>query len=171
MIRKVLLSLIVCLFIQALHAQYINEYWRTPSMGTSFHAITPVNDEVNSNLYISGTFGNFLFVGEFRQNGNVVWARRLQVGESGYIVNNMFRDSDGNLILCGSKYTGPDDNGFGFLIKFDPFAKTVLWSQKCTVNALFFDCAEIEPGGNYVVGGQEEGIGTGESGRSFVLVG
>jgi len=156
--------LILCLLsLNSARAQFIKEMFKGANQPVSLHAIVPVNDTPTSNLYISGTFGSQIVVGEYKQNGTAVWIKKLMIEDSSYTINSMIKDSDGNLLLCGGKYIGVDDNGFGFLIKFNPITKNLLWHQKTDQNILFFDCAELGAGGNYIVGGQDESIGTGNA--------
>lgn len=160
---RVTLLIFCVLGLNSARAQFIKEMFKGSNQPVSLHAIVPVNNTPTSNLYISGTFGSQIVVGEYKQNGTAVWMKKLMIEDSNYTINSMIRDSDGNLILCGGKYTGVDDNGFGFLIKFNPLTKNLLWHQKTNQNILFFDCAEMGIGGNYIVGGQDESIGTGSA--------
>ena len=167
---RLLMALAFGLLVNQLNAQFIKEFYKGSAQFTSFHAIVPVSDAPTSNLYVAGTYGSQLVIGELKQNGTAVWFKKLMVNDSNYIVNSMIKDSDGNLILCGGNYIGVDDNGFGFLIKFDPVLKSITWFQKTNENILFFDCTEMGAGGNYIVGGQDEGVGTGNQADHLSMV-
>lgn len=162
-------SLFIILFSVNSDAQFIKEYYKSSTQNTGFQALVPVSNALNSNLYIAGYYGDQILIGEIKQNGSFVWSKKIMVEDPGYMVNCMFKDSDGNLILCGGLYTGIDDNGHAFAIKFNPISKSILWFQKSTVNTHFFDGAEIGAGGDYVFGGQEEGLGTGNQADHLVV--
>ncbi|MBK9457450.1 MAG: hypothetical protein IPO24_18620 [Bacteroidetes bacterium] len=158
----------ICWF-SNLHAQFIKEYYKAPQ-ATSFHAIVPVNESLTSNLFIAGTYGKQIVVGEVEQDGDVVWMKKLIVESKRYLINAMIKDSDGNLILSGGNYVGIGDNGFAFLIKFNPVSKSIMWFQQTNENILFFDCAEMGVGGNYVIGGQDEDEGTGNGADHLTMI-
>ncbi|MBK9457448.1 MAG: hypothetical protein IPO24_18610, partial [Bacteroidetes bacterium] len=167
---RLLLFMAFGLFVNQLNAQFIKEFYKGSAQFTSLHAIVSVTETPTSNLYVAGTYGSQLVVGELKQNGTAVWFKKIMVNDSNYIINSMIKDSDGNLILCGGKYIGVDDNGFGFVIKFNPILKSLDWFQKTNENILFFDCAEMGAGGNYIVGGQDEGVGTGNQADHLTML-
>ena len=151
------------------NAQFVKEYYKATGVNTRFHAITPVSAALNSDLYLVGNYGDQLFVSQIKQSGNVVWTRRLMVNDPDFMVNSLLVDSDGKLVFCGGESTGIDDNSNGFIAKFDPVTTTLMWFQQTPNVVACFDIVEGGVGGNYYVGGQEEGVGTGNQADHLVL--
>lgn len=165
-----ILKLVILLLIaaQSVNAQYIKEYSKLPGQDVRFAAIIPVSDAPTSNLYICGNYSTYLFVGEFLQSGDVVWSRKVNLGDTSITINQMIQDSDGNLVIVGTSING--EFGRAFALKFNPFSKKVSWYQKATTNSFFWDVEEMGAGGNYVIGGQETGTGTGNQTDDITVV-
>lgn len=146
--------------VTSLHAQFMRTYSNAPGQGVRFAALVPVIDaDPVSNMYMAGSNEGYLLVGEMEQDGDFVWTRRINAKDTSLIINQMIKDSDGNLVMVGTAIAG--DLGKAFILKFDPVAKTVVWFRRCTSNTFFWDVAEMGSGGDYVVGGQESWNGTG----------
>lgn len=165
-----ILKLVILLLIatQSVNAQYIKEYSKLPGQDVRFAAIIPVTDAPTSNIYICGNYSTYLFVGEFLQSGDVVWSRKVNLGDTSITINQMIQDSDGNLVIVGTSING--EFGRAFALKFNPFSKKVSWYQKATTNSFFWDVEEMGAGGDYVIGGQETGTGTGNQTDDITVV-
>ncbi len=155
-----LFSLIFMVYLsQNVFGQFIKTFNNTPGQDVRFGALVPVSDSPESNLYIAGFNEGFMLIGEIGQNGSFVWTNRINVKDTNMVINQMIRDSDGNLVLVGTAIAG--DLGKSFIMKFDPNTHTLKWFRRCTTNTFFWDVAELGPGGDYIVGGQETNTGTG----------
>ncbi|MEZ5014646.1 MAG: T9SS type A sorting domain-containing protein [Chitinophagales bacterium] len=170
MLRKFLILQFIIGISPVVHAQFVKEFYGIAGTVSSFQAIAPVDGTAGSDLYISGSISSSVFVGQFAQNGEAIWLKSISVGDTGYVVNSMIVDSDGKLVMCGTNYvTGDINDDYSFVIKFDPVAKTVIWWKKTQAPVALFDCAEIGAGGDYVVAGQELGLGDGDGSDHITL--
>lgn len=142
-------------------AQLLVEYEHNEGKDLCFQAITPVSNDYLSNLYVAGSLGAEFIIGEVNQTGAIVWIKSIDADLTSNCINSIFVDSEGKILICGSDYTGTDDDGFGFILKFDPLDKVVLWSKIAMQNVILFDIAEFGDGGDYIIGGQEENLGSG----------
>lgn len=142
-------------------AQLLVNYSDNAGQDVVLQAIIPVDESYLSNLYVAGTIGEDILVGEVDQNGTQIWLRTVNADMVHGVVNSMIIDSEGHMVVCGSDFTGVDDDGEGFVLRFDPVAKETIWFKKATQNVLFFDVQELLPGGDFVVGGEDEYIGAG----------
>lgn len=159
--RVSMLFLAICGIFIDLQGQFIREYYKSAANATSFHAVVPISDSPTTNLYVVGNYGTQLELSEIKQNGTVIWSRRLMVNDADYRVNAMFVDSDGNIVMTGGQSIGVDDDAYGFVAKFDPVVKNLLWFRQVSTTVWFYDITEGAPGGNYYASGQEEDLGTG----------
>ncbi len=159
--KKLLFFAAILQVCSVLQAQLLINYSDNAGQDVVLQAVIPVDDTYLSNLYIAGTIGADLLVGEVDQNGTQIWLHSVNADLVHGVINSMIKDSDGNLVVCGSDFTGIDDDGNGFVLRFDPVDKEAIWFKKATQNVLFFDVQELLPGGDFVVGGEDEYIGTG----------
>lgn len=153
----------------ATKAQSIKEYYQDGGDNVSFHAIVPVSNAINSDLYVVGNYGDQLFVAQMNQGGYITWVKGLLVNDADFMVNSILVDSDGKIVFCGGESTGVDDNSNGFIAKFDPATTTLLWFKQTSSLVACFDLVEAGAGGNYFVSGQDEGLGTGNQADHLVL--
>lgn len=142
-----------------LGAQKIITYDNGPDQGIRFAALVPVNETINSNMYLAGSNEGYLTIGEIDQEGVIIWNKRINAKDTSMTINQMIKDSEGNLVLVGTSIAGA--LGKSFILKFDPIAQNIIWFRKCTSNTFFWDVVELGPGGDYLVGGQETDNGTG----------
>lgn len=157
------MAFFACAFSLSLQAQFMRTYSNTPDQGVRFAALVPVVEgDPETNLYVAGSNEGYLLIGEIEQDGDFVWTRRVNAKDTSLIINQMIKDSEGNLVMVGTAVAG--ELGKAFILKFSPATQTVLWFRRCTSNTFFWDVAEMGPGGDYLVGGQEtyngSGVGT-----------
>ncbi len=157
--RLSILALLTIGLMQHNYAQFIKEYSKLPGQNVRFAAIIPVDETPTSNLYVAGNYGTYVFIGEFNQVGNPIWARKVNVADTSITINQMIEDSNGHLVIAGTSING--EIGKAFALKFNPFSKNLMWYQKATVNSFFWDISEMADGGDYVIGGQETDSGGG----------
>ena len=156
---KLLIAFSLLLAVKFVDAQFIKSYDNGPEQGIRFAALVPVDETTSSNLYLAGSNEGYLTVGEIDQTGVLVWNKRINAKDTSMTINQMIKDSDGNLVIVGTSVAG--DLGKSFVIKFDPVLQDIVWFRKCTVNSFFWDVVELGPGCDYLVGGQETNNGTG----------
>lgn len=157
---KIIISTIIAVLISSTgNAQFIKEYTKLADYSVRFAAVIPVENTELSNLYVCGNYGTYLFIGEFSQDGDPFWSRKINLGDTSITINQMIQDSDGNLVIVGTSING--EFGRAFAVKYNPNNKKVVWHQRATTNSFFWDVAELGAGGDYVIGGQETGTGTG----------
>ncbi|MEZ5014645.1 MAG: T9SS type A sorting domain-containing protein [Chitinophagales bacterium] len=166
--RKILLSLVICLISQFTQAQFIKTYFRGTDRNVRFAAIAPVSTDPSSDIYIVGSYLDGIFVSRLDASGNYIWNKKINVGDTSFTMNQMIVDSDGNLVVAGTAISG--ENGRGFVFKFNTTTKKLIWFQRATNNTFFWDVTEMGDGGNYLVGGQETGNGTGGGSDDITLV-
>lgn len=147
------------LITSTLRAQKIITFDNGPDQGIRFAALVPVNETTTSNMYLAGSNEGYLTVGEIDQEGVLIWNKRINAKDTSMTINQMIKDSDGNLVVVGTSIAGA--LGKSFILKFDPVAQNIIWFRKCTSNSFFWDVVELGPGGDYLVGGQESFNGTG----------
>lgn len=143
------------------NAQFIREYFKAPSNPASFQAVVPADSTPTSNLYVAGMYGNQMMIAEVKQSGSLEWSRKIMVNDVDYRINSMIVDSDGNIVFTGGKSIGVDDDAYGFIAKFNPIAKSLVWFKSLETTVWFFDITEGVAGGSYFVSGQEEDLGNG----------
>lgn len=116
----------------------------------------PTSDESGSiliqaqdgSLYIGGSKGDSIFLINLSTEGVILWQRSFDIGFSLEYIHGLIEDSDGNLVACGFSGTAVPYKGFVF--KFDPISKTILWNRSlsaCTT----FTLIEKNVGGNYII--------------------
>jgi hypothetical protein len=153
-------SLVIFFYLsQNTYGQFIKTFNNTPGQDVRFGALVSVSDSPESNLYIAGFSEGFMLIGEIDQIGDFVWTTKINVKDTNMVINQMIRDSEGNLVLVGTAIAG--DLGKSFIMKFDPNTNAIKWFRRCTTNTFFWDVAELGPGGDYIVGGQETTTGGG----------
>jgi len=166
--KLLMLALLTLGLMQQNHAQFIREYSKLPGQNVRFAAIIPVDETPTSNLYVAGNYGTYVFIGEFNQAGDPIWARKINVADTSITINQLIEDSNGHLVIVGASING--DFGKAFALKFNPFSKNLMWYQKSTVNSFFWDIAEMADGGDYVIGGQETGTGAGNQTDDITVI-
>lgn len=164
-----ILTTLLVIFSLSTYGQFIKEYYKSAANAVNFQAIVPASNATNSNLYAIGNYGTQMIVAELKQSGNIVWTKRLMVNDVDYMVNSMFVDIDGNLVFAGAEALHIDDDGQGFVGKFDPVTQTLLWFRQTDQTVIFYDITEGAPGGAYYASGQEEDQGTGNQADHVVF--
>lgn len=166
---KIIISTIIAVIISSTgNAQFIKEYTKLADYSVRFAAVIPVENTELSNLYVCGNYGTYLFIGEFSQDGDPLWSRKINLGDTSITINQMIQDSDGNLVIVGTSING--EYGRAFAVKYNPNNKKVVWHQRATTNSFFWDVAELGADGNYVIGGQETGTGTGNQTDDITVI-
>lgn len=167
-LKTIITTLIAVLIYSIGNAQFIKEYTKLADYSVRFAAVIPVENTDFSNLYVCGNYSTYLFIGEFSQDGDPLWSRKINLGDTSITINQMIEDSDGNLVIVGTSING--EFGRAFAVKYNPYNKKVVWHQRSTTNSFFWDVAELGAGGDYVIGGQETGTGSGNQTDDITVI-
>ncbi|TNE48341.1 MAG: HYR domain-containing protein [Bacteroidetes bacterium] len=103
------------------------------------------------NLYVAGMKDFDLVLMEVSTEGDILDARYIDAGFGGLdVISELILDSDGKLLFCGNLKEDVPDGGFVF--RYDPDAKDVLWAKTFIGNAtLLHGLVEMGPGGDFLV--------------------
>ena len=141
---KIFSLFIIFYLSQNTYGQFIKTFNNTPGQDVRFGALVSVSDSPESNLYIAGFSEGIILIGEIDQVGDFEWSTKINVKDTNMVINQMIRDSEGNLVLVGTAIAG--DLGKSFIMKFDPNTNAIKWFRRCTTNTFFWDVAELGPG-------------------------
>ncbi|MBL7775758.1 MAG: hypothetical protein JNK89_07120, partial [Saprospiraceae bacterium] len=102
-------------------------------------------------LYALANDGIDMVLMEFGAEGDILSSRYMNIGVFGLDVPaDMFVDSDGKLVITGNFQE--DSPGNGFVLRYDPLLRKVLWAKTFLGDAtLVYGVLEVGPGGNFLV--------------------
>lgn len=112
------------------------------------YAMCPSGD---GNIYLAGRDITAITLYKMTPEGTFLFSRliNLFIGPLN-AVSEIIVDSDGKIVGCGN--FNEDQNGNGFLFRYDPVADTVIWAKTIEgQNTVLSGIHESEPGGDYVL--------------------
>jgi len=136
----------------------------TISQVVSFSCIIKYN---SSSLMVAGRADNYIILLQIQTSSGAVLARRLVElagAQSAPEVKDMILDSDGDLVLCGFlDPTHGNDNSDerAFVMRYDFTNSNVVWATlDNSHNVLFLDLLEEGTGGDFLVCGEYDDVGS-----------
>jgi hypothetical protein len=123
------------------------------------NALAPASD---GNLWLGGMKDERVMLTKISLGGQVLSTHDIGFQGTGLDTENLvefFEDTDGTLVGCGNFEN--DNLGRGFVFRYDPAARKVLWAHIVRSGDLnyLFGIVPLGPGGDYVLYGNPHNIG------------
>jgi outer membrane protein assembly factor BamB len=126
------------------------------ALGTEF--ATGLCEAPDGNLYFAGGVAFSSRIMKITPEGTILWSVEFDISPSFlFAINEIKVDSDGKIFGCGVA-SGTED---GFVFRFDPDTKTMLWFVPTDGLASTDGVLEKKPGGNYIVFIHPQSVGAG----------
>lgn len=152
----ILLVVVAAIFPTRLSAQPANTFFSTFDAERG----SVVAAALGGNLWLGGQKDEQVLIAKLSPGGKILERHKVGFTGPGLDFENLvdlFEDGDGKLVGCGNFEN--DNAGRGFVFRYDPAARKMMWSQIINSGVNFlYGITELGPGGDFVLYGNPHTI-------------